>query len=239
MNTIFFDLDGTLLPMDHDPFMKTYFTLLGEYFAPYGYTTKQIVKIILTGFDAVVANDGSMTNEQRFWTAVQPLLGDQSEFFLKHIDAFYDGPYQLCQQPIMPHPGMAAVIAQLKQKGYRLVVATGPVFYEKAIRYRLQWAGLKAEDFEWITSLTNAHYGKPTAAYYNEICEILNVAPHDVMMVGNDIANDMDGSIAIGMSHYLITTHLMQKEVPNIAFYRHGDYQQFFTFIDNLPSVNK
>lgn len=235
MKAVFFDLDGTLLPMEHDSFMKNYFTLLAAHFEPHGYSIKQIVKIILTGFDAVVANDGSMTNETRFWNAVQPLLGDKAEFFLKHIDEFYDGAYALCKQPIMPLPEMASIIHTLKMKGYRLVVATGPVFYEKAIRHRIDWAGLNAADFEWITSLTNAHYGKPSPHYYQEICDQLHLSPNEVMMVGNDIVNDMEGSVAIGMKHYLITNHLMQPDHPNLGTYRHGTYKDFNDFVDQLP----
>ncbi len=34
---IFFDLDGTLLPMDNDRFTQGYFHLLAQTAAPYGY----------------------------------------------------------------------------------------------------------------------------------------------------------------------------------------------------------
>ena len=37
VNTILFDLDGTLLPMDQDTFIKAYFGLLAQHLAPYGY----------------------------------------------------------------------------------------------------------------------------------------------------------------------------------------------------------
>jgi len=35
VNTIMFDLDGTLLPMDQDEFIKAYFTGLAVKLAPY------------------------------------------------------------------------------------------------------------------------------------------------------------------------------------------------------------
>ena len=34
---IFFDLDGTLLPMDQDAFVKRYFGILSKYFAAVGF----------------------------------------------------------------------------------------------------------------------------------------------------------------------------------------------------------
>ena len=37
ITTVLFDLDGTLLPMDQDVFVKTYFGLLAKRLAPLGY----------------------------------------------------------------------------------------------------------------------------------------------------------------------------------------------------------
>lgn len=238
MNTILFDLDGTLLPMDHDPFMKSYFTHLAVHLAPLGFQPKEIIKVIMTGFDAVVENDGTMKNADRFWLAVLPLLGDRAPLFAEAIDEFYDVGYQACKQPMMPHPFMATVIQQLKQKGYQLVVATGPVFYEKAIHHRLRWAGLNPKDFALITTLNTASFGKPNPAYYQEILTQLGKTPQECLMVGNDIYNDMVGAEAIGLSTYLITTHLMPTLVDQKDRYRNGTYEDFFQFIQQLPSVN-
>ena len=40
---IFFDLDGTLLPMDNDAFTKGYLGLLAAAVAPYGFEPKSTV----------------------------------------------------------------------------------------------------------------------------------------------------------------------------------------------------
>lgn len=237
MNTILFDLDGTLLPMDHDPFMKSYFVGLAAHFAPLGYQPKELIKIIMTGFDAVVANDGTMTNEQRFWQSVLPLLGDRAEAFAAHIDQYYDTGYQNCKQPMMPHPQMASVIQQLKQKGYQLVVATGPVFYEKAIHHRIRWAGLNPADFQWITTLKTASYGKPNPLYYREILRKINKQPSECLMVGNDVENDMEGATTEGLSTYLITSWLMPVNPEKLSRYPRGTYEDFFEFVNRLPSV--
>ena len=60
---ILFDLDGTLLPMDMDEFIKNYFGRLSKKLAPLGYDPQQLVKNIWTGTMAMVKNDGSRTNE--------------------------------------------------------------------------------------------------------------------------------------------------------------------------------
>ena len=43
LTTVLFDLDGTLLPMDQDEFVKTYFGLLAKKLAPHGYDPKKLV----------------------------------------------------------------------------------------------------------------------------------------------------------------------------------------------------
>ena len=43
IKAVLFDLDGTLLPMDQDSFIKTYFGLLARKLAPYGYETEKLV----------------------------------------------------------------------------------------------------------------------------------------------------------------------------------------------------
>ena len=47
MQAVFFDLDGTLLPMDQDVFVKTYFSYLVKKMAPYGYEPKKLISSCL------------------------------------------------------------------------------------------------------------------------------------------------------------------------------------------------
>jgi phosphoglycolate phosphatase-like HAD superfamily hydrolase len=63
MRTILFDLDGTLLPMNQNVFVNDYFRRMAAYCAPYGFDSERLVKDIWKGTAAMVANDGTMTNE--------------------------------------------------------------------------------------------------------------------------------------------------------------------------------
>ena len=49
IKAVFFDLDGTLLPMDQDVFIKEYFTGLAVKLAPYGYEPEKLMKTIYKG----------------------------------------------------------------------------------------------------------------------------------------------------------------------------------------------
>ena len=56
IKTVLFDLDGTLLPMDQDKFMKAYFGGLAKRLAPMGYDPDRLVKGIFAGTAAMVKN---------------------------------------------------------------------------------------------------------------------------------------------------------------------------------------
>ena len=75
IKTILFDLDGTLLPMDQEVFVKTYMKLLAAKMAPYGYDPQLLVKGLWDGTAAMVKNDGRSTNETVFWNTFFSLLG--------------------------------------------------------------------------------------------------------------------------------------------------------------------
>ena len=45
IKAVLFDLDGTLLPMDQDEFVKTYLKLLGIRLAPKGYEFEKLMNI--------------------------------------------------------------------------------------------------------------------------------------------------------------------------------------------------
>ena len=46
ITTVLFDLDGTLLPMDQDLFVKTYFSGIAKKVAPLGYEPEKLIKTI-------------------------------------------------------------------------------------------------------------------------------------------------------------------------------------------------
>ena len=62
LTTVFFDLDGTLLPMDEDIFTQAYFKGLVQKLMPRGYEQEPLVKAIWGGVKAMLTNTGACTN---------------------------------------------------------------------------------------------------------------------------------------------------------------------------------
>ena len=87
--TVLFDLDGTLLPMDQDAFTKGYFTLLVQKLAPHGYDPAALVDNIWAGTAVMVANDGTRTNEEAFWSKLVHIYGEKVRQDIPLFDAFY------------------------------------------------------------------------------------------------------------------------------------------------------
>ena len=72
---ILFDLDGTLLPMDQDIFVKTYFGLMAKRMAQFGYKPDELIHTIWTGITAVIKNDGILTMKICFGSALRKYMG--------------------------------------------------------------------------------------------------------------------------------------------------------------------
>ncbi len=86
---VFFDLDGTLLPMDQDVFTKRYFSLLAKKLAPRGYEAEPLIDGIWKGTAAMVKNDGSRSNEEAFWTTFRAIFGGRVDGDYPVFEEFY------------------------------------------------------------------------------------------------------------------------------------------------------
>ena len=78
MNTVLFDLDGTLLPMDQEAFIRLYFGALTQKFAPHGFEPEKLIQGLWAGMKAMQQNNGSQTNEEAFWQAFTVVAGERA-----------------------------------------------------------------------------------------------------------------------------------------------------------------
>ena len=118
----------------------------------------------------------------------------------------------------------------IKSKGYRVVLATNPIFPKEATYHRCSWAGLEKEDFELITTYDNSTCCKPNPAYYLGITKKLGVEPEECLMVGNDVSDDMVAEL-IGMKVFLLSDCLINKENKDISAYPSGNFEALEKYI--------
>ena len=235
LDAILFDLDGTLLPMDQDTFLKAYFGLLARTMAPLGYEPEGMMKAVYTGTMAMLKNDGSMTNRERFWQTFCSLVGEQARNDEPHFDAFYRNEFQQVQASCGYDERAGALIRRLREKGHRLVLATNPLFPVVATQSRIRWAGLDEQDFAWVTTYENASFCKPSVQYYEEIMAKLGLNPENCLMVGNDVGEDMIAG-KLGMKTFLLTDCLINRVGEDIAAYPHGSFEALESYIESLEN---
>ena len=233
MKAILFDLDGTLLPMDQDLFVKTYFKLLAVKLAPYGYDPKQLIDAIWGGTAAMVKNNGSCSNEDAFWTFFTGIFGKQALEHLPVFEDFYANEFQGAQAVCSQIPQAAEAINLVKEKGFRVALATNPIFPAIATRSRIRWAGLTPEDFELYTTYENSRFCKPNPAYYQDILAQMNLRPEECLMVGNDVTEDMIAQ-KLGMQVFLLTDCMINKNNEDISAYPHGGFPELLEYIRSL-----
>lgn len=230
MKTVLFDLDGTLLPMDQDVFIKAYFGGLATKMVPYGYDPQQLIKGIWYGTEFMIKNDGSRTNEEAFWDGCQRVVpGARKDEPI--FNDFYHNEFKFVSSSCGFDSRAGEVISYLKGRGCTVVLATNPIFPALATMNRIQWAGLNADDFRWITTYENSHFCKPNPMYYREILDRLGLQPEECIMVGNDVTEDMIAR-ELGMDVFLLTDNMINQYGKDISQYPHGSFPALMTFLE-------
>ena len=230
ITTVLFDLDGTLLPMDQDAFTKGYFKLLAKKLLPYGYEPQQLISSIWSGTEAMVRNDGSVTNEEAFWARFGEIYGEKAEKDKPVFEEFYAKDFQLAKEFCSFNPDAAKTVSELKGCGLRVALATNPIFPSYATESRISWAGLEPSDFELYTTYENSRFSKPNLRYYSEILNVLGVKPQECIMVGNDVGEDMVAA-KLGMKVFLLTDCLINKSDEDISIYPNGSFAELKEYI--------
>lgn len=233
VKTVFFDLDGTLLPMDQEVFLEAYMGGLAAKMAPYGYEPKLLIKSIWKGTGAMVMNDGAKRNDERFWEVFSGVYGRDARVDEPVFQEFYRNEFQNVAKVCGFDARVAQAIQEIKEMGKTLVLATNPLFPAIATHSRIRWAGLDPEDFAYITTYENSFHCKPNPDYYREILDKLGLLPEECLMVGNDVAEDMI-SQTLGMKVFLLTDCLINKENSDISQYPNGSFPELLAYIRSL-----
>lgn len=233
IKAVLFDLDGTLLPMDQDLFIRLYFKSLSEKLAPYGYEPKQFIETMWTCIGDMVRNNGERTNEMAFWSRFTSIYGEKTEKDTKVFEEYYNTEFDLAKSACRVNPLAKKLIDMLKERGIAVALATNPVFPRIATHKRIGWAGLKPSDFALITTYESSSYCKPNLGYYKEILSTLGVSAEECLMVGNDTRDDMPAK-ALNMRVFLLTDCLINQSGEDVCKYPNGDFLTLISYIEKI-----
>ena len=235
-DTVLFDLDGTLLNVDMDVFTNEYFGRFTRKMAPHGYDPKAFVDMVWAGTRVMVKNDGNRTNEEAFWRFLEEnyspdVLKDRALF-----EEYYENEFEGVREVCGLYEDLPQVLQSLKDRGFRIVLATNPLFPDTATRRRAHWAGIDVEDFEYYTTYENSTYCKPNPMYYRELLGKLNLSPERCLMVGNDVEEDILPTLDLGMRAFLLPDHEIDRGGADRSRFPHGDYAALKEFLAALPA---
>ncbi|QNO15636.1 HAD family hydrolase [Alkalicella caledoniensis] len=216
---VLFDLDGTLLHLDTESFLGKYIKALSLKVKDH-IPMEKFPKYLLESTHVMVTdNDGAKTNEEVFMEHFFKITQGDEKKLRPVFDSFYVEQFPALGDEYTGHPKAKEVIEHCKQKGLKIVLATNPVFPKAAILERLRWAGLSSEDFDVISCYEDMHFCKPNKNYFQELLDIIDVAPEHALMVGNDCQEDMVAG-ELGIKTFLVKDFIIDR-----GGQCHPDYQ--------------
>ena len=233
VTTILFDLDGTLLPMDQDNFIRAYLAGLSRKGASAGYDPAKMPEYIWKATGAMYKNDGSQTNEEVFWDTFSALCGRDGRQDLPLFDSFYRREFQELRHVCGFDPRAAEAVRDIKALGYRVALSTNPLFPAIATHSRVRWTGLSPDEFDLITTYENSRHCKPNPAYYQDVLDALGVKAEECVMVGNDTVEDMAAQ-KLGIRVFMLTDCLINKAGADLNACPHGSFPELMDFIRSL-----
>lgn len=202
--TLLFDLDDTLLDTNLDTFMPAYFLALSQHMADQ-VAPNVMLRALVAGVNLMYeSEDPTRTLEEIFNADFYGKLGYSRHDLIHLVDQFYDDIFPSLGQHTRPRPEAVPLIEWALSRGYRIAIATDPLFPRKATYHRLRWAGFDPEGFELVSSFEHFHFTKTHPAYYAEVLGRLGWPEGPILMVGNDIMRDVIPAHRLGLKTFFV-----------------------------------
>lgn len=237
IKTLLFDLDGTLLPMDMDDFIKHYFLKLTNRFQ-HLMPPQEFIALLMRSTEAMIrSNDAAKTNEEVFVADFFRDFPRPAQEIMPLFEDFYQSDFRELKSVVGCSPAARAALDAATAKGYALVVATNPLFPRLAITERLRWAQIDDYPWELVTTYEEMHFCKPNPEYYREILGRLGLKPAECLMIGNDVEEDLIAR-RLGIKTFLVEDCLLNPRRISFETDYRGSLQDLAEFIgQELPAV--
>ena len=200
--TLLLDLDDTLLNTNLQAFIPAYFQALSNELAPH-VSPDAMIRALLKGTHLMnESDDFSQTLQEVFEAEFYPQLNILRSEIEPAIESFYDNVF----------PNLGGLTSQISEaktfvewagaKGFRVAIATDPLFPRKATYHRVRWAGFDPLQFDLVSTFERFHFTKTHPAYYAEVLGYMGWPEGPVLMVGNDWDRDIAPAKKLGLAVY-------------------------------------
>lgn len=202
--TMLFDLDDTLLETKLETFVPAYFQALSQHLEKRVLPTVMLRALIHSTNLMNESADPTRTLQEVFNADFYRQLGMPKETLIDDLDEFYEEVFPTLGAHTRPRPEAVPLIRWAFECGFRVAIATDPLFPPKATHHRLRWAGFDPEQFELVSTLEDFHFTKTYPAYFAEVLGRLGWPDGPALMVGNDLQRDLIPANQLGLKTYWI-----------------------------------
>lgn len=210
IDTLLFDLDGTLIDLSPKATRLFYLRAFSRFrplFNPLSFFLS-----FKTSMKALLANRSDRFNHDVFLEHMARCGRTTPDAVDRLVSEMIEKDFRSLKPYFTPVARARDAVCLAKALGYRLAIVTNPVFPARTVLYRLDWAGLDAADFFWITHSQNMNRTKPGVAFYTELLARLALDPARCLMIGNSPEEDLPARDA-GIRTFLVQTPLSARAI--------------------------
>ena len=230
-STLMIDLDGTLLDIEVAFFMGPMVQAMHGCFDDL-LTVDSFTDGLFKGIEEIMERPRPVgeTNQHGFTSFFSTLTGVPFGEVEGRFDRFYREVFPGLNGHARPRDGAGEFVSAAYEKGYRLVLATNPIFPTVAVMERLRWAKVDPDLFEFIPGLESMGSCKPQARYFEELATRLDTEPAACLMVGNDVQQDLPASDA-GMDTFLVEGQVVDRGTGGLTPDGRGGFSELAEYL--------
>ena len=234
IDTILFDLDGTLLNVDMHQFIPAYLEALAGCI-PSGVDAPSFCRSMIkrTMERIEQGSDGRLTNEDFYLQSARDDMGLEPEQFRAGVECFCTEKLEYLAHHIKPLPLAPRLIQRCNDKHLQVIIATNPVFPGPVTHARLKWGGIDTFDYLHVSSYETSRHCKPNLAYFSEILDTFDLSPERCLMVGNDTEHDLSAAY-LGIKTFLVDTWIIDRGNRIVPDFR-GNHLDLYRFLGHIP----
>jgi FMN phosphatase YigB (HAD superfamily) len=234
VQAVLFDLDGTLVDVDMQVFIPLYLRRLAGCMEPYA-EPPRVERTLRTAMMAMLAGtDGQCSLEELLRSMLTDDLPLAWPDYQAGLARFCRDDLPQLQSLVKPHPLARNLVEACLARGWRVALATNPVFPREVIDARLAWGGLADLPFQPVTSYETSRQCKPHPGFFHDLLAKLALPPQACLMVGNDTLHDLAAG-RVGMPTCLLTTWRIDR-APDLPADWEGSHQALLEQLRTLPA---
>lgn len=204
IKAIFFDLDGTLLPLKDSDFTSVYAKLLVTTLAKHGYEPNKLGSDVKQLMKLMYANDGSKTSEEVFFDLFTKEYGNKVHEDHDIYMSFYQNEFRGLKEVCGANDLAKDIVKYAREKAGLVVLATNSLLPYEAIKTRISFIDLTENNFDYISKYETLHCTKPNPNFFKEILNDMNLKANEVIMFGNNAIEDAICAMGAGIKTYLV-----------------------------------